>query len=854
MAAPGASGPGSANNPRKFSEKIALQRQRQAEETAAFEEVMMDIGSTRLQVQKLQMSHMRGSYYGGSLPNVNQMSSGASDFQGPPQSQLDARSTRHGGLVERVHHRDPRRMMSPLRRYMRQVDSSPYGASYLSPQPESSWRRTLPWGAYPSDTAQLFRLPSALNRTNSDSALHTSVMNPAPQEPYPGPPQGGPTASRRTGFPFGVPAIEESQADGGRLLSPCDARKMPAASPRPKSCEVPGINIYPSVDQPSSVPPVPSVLNTGGSLPDLTSLHFPSPLPTPLDPDESGFSSLSGGSSTGNLASTMTHLGISRIGLPPGYDSGFPSAVPTPLSRQSLQSSLSNPNLQTSLSSASLQTSYSNPSLQSSLSSQSLPSSLSNQSLSPSASSPSSPSSSSFPLASLNTSPRRRVPLSPLTLPMAADSRRPHQKQFSPTMSPTLTSITQGVPLDTSRFPSEQRLPPYHYSHPNLLHQSQQRVHQSHQSAQDSQQPLHQSAQDSRQPLHQFAQDSQQPLHQFAQDSQQALHQFAQDSQQPLHQFAQDSQQALHQFAQDSQQPLHQLAQDSQQPLHQFAQDSRQPLHQFAQDSQQPLHQLAQDSRQPLHQLAQDSRQPLHQLAQDSRQPLHQLAQDSRQPLHQSQHSIQEGQSSLHQSQHRPQQQSQNPLAEVSQKPLPQTSPRKNHTVMSGMPPYAYPQHPGGPFYQPSLGDYNSLLSSLFDDCDLQLSAQHASRLSQQFEQCNMVEGDRLGLSGSYFPGEYPPVQNSGSSQSLKNLHNRSHHDPIPNIILTAVDSPPGFSKEITSALSAVPGFEMDQSLGLEEDLNIEPLTLDGLHMLSDPYAPLTDPLVEDSFRSDRLQ
>lgn len=64
-----------------------------------------------------------------------------------------------------------------------------------------------------------------------------------------------------------------------------------------------------------------SLLNTGGSLPDLTSLHFPSPLHTPLDPEESGFGSLSGGSSTGNLASTMTHLGISRSGLPPAFDS-----------------------------------------------------------------------------------------------------------------------------------------------------------------------------------------------------------------------------------------------------------------------------------------------------------------------------------------------------------------------------------------------------------------------------------------------------------------------------------------------------------------------------------------------------
>lgn len=36
-----------ANNPRKFSEKIALHNQKQAEETAAFEEVMKDLSITR---------------------------------------------------------------------------------------------------------------------------------------------------------------------------------------------------------------------------------------------------------------------------------------------------------------------------------------------------------------------------------------------------------------------------------------------------------------------------------------------------------------------------------------------------------------------------------------------------------------------------------------------------------------------------------------------------------------------------------------------------------------------------------------------------------------------------------------
>jgi len=37
----------SSNNPRKFSEKIALHTQKQAEETAAFEEVMKDLNISR---------------------------------------------------------------------------------------------------------------------------------------------------------------------------------------------------------------------------------------------------------------------------------------------------------------------------------------------------------------------------------------------------------------------------------------------------------------------------------------------------------------------------------------------------------------------------------------------------------------------------------------------------------------------------------------------------------------------------------------------------------------------------------------------------------------------------------------
>ncbi|XP_062048292.1 CREB-regulated transcription coactivator 2 isoform X4 [Lepus europaeus] len=478
MATSGANGPGSAttsaSNPRKFSEKIALQKQRQAEETAAFEEVMMDIGSTRLQAQKLRLAYTRSSHYGGSLPNVNQIGCGLAEFQSPLHSPLDSsRNTRHHGLVERVQ-RDPRRMVSPLRRYPRHIDSSPYSPAYLSPPPESSWRRTMPWGNFPAEKGQLFRLPSALNRTSSDSALHTSVMNPSPQDTYPAPTPPSVLPSRRGGFLdgemdskalpspvflFQVPAIEENLLDDKHLLKPWDAKKLSSSSSRPRSCEVPGINIFPSPDQPATVPVLPPAMNTGGSLPDLTNLHFPPPLPTPLDPEETAYPSLSGGNSTSNLTHTMTHLGISGgLGLGPGYDA---PGLHSPLSHPSLQSSLSNPNLQASLSSPQpqLQGSHSHPSLPaSSLAHHALPTtSLSHPSLSaPALSSSSSSSSTSspvlgaplYPASTPGASPRhRRVPLSPLSLPAGpADARRSQQqlpKQFSPTMSPTLSSITQ---------------------------------------------------------------------------------------------------------------------------------------------------------------------------------------------------------------------------------------------------------------------------------------------------------------------------------------------------------------------------------------------------------------------------
>ncbi|KAJ1060740.1 hypothetical protein K5549_019242, partial [Capra hircus] len=268
-----------------------------------------------LQLQKsqyLQLGPSRGQYYGGSLPNVNQIGSSTVDLPFQPSgflgealaaapvsltpfqsSGLDtSRTTRHHGLVDRVY-RERGRLGSPHRRPLsvdkhgRHVDSCPYGTVYLSPPADTSWRRT-----------------------NSDSALHQSTITPTQPEPFTG---GSQDAHQKRVLLLTVPGMEETASETDKNLSKqgWDTKKT---GPRPKSCEVPGINIFPSADQENTTALIPATHNTGGSLPDLTNIHFPSPLPTPLDPEEPTFPALSSSSSTGNLAANLTHLGIGAAG------------------------------------------------------------------------------------------------------------------------------------------------------------------------------------------------------------------------------------------------------------------------------------------------------------------------------------------------------------------------------------------------------------------------------------------------------------------------------------------------------------------------------------------------------------
>ncbi|XP_006885273.1 PREDICTED: CREB-regulated transcription coactivator 3 [Elephantulus edwardii] len=456
---PGAASPGSGSaNPRKFSEKIALHTQRQAEETRVFEQLMTDLTLSRVQFQKLQQLRLT-QYHGGSLPNVSQLRSSASAFQ-PSFHQADnVRGTRHHGLVERP----ARNRFHPLHRRSgdkpaRQFDGGSFGANYSSPPLDESWpRQHLPWK---EEKHPGFRLTSALNRTNSDSALHTSALSTKPQDPYGGGGQSawpaqylgccdGENDGHGEVVSFPGPLKEENLLNVPKPLPKqlWETKEIQNLSGRPRSCDVGGGNAFPHNGQNIGLLPFLGTLNTGGSLPDLTNLHYSEPLPASLDTGDHLFGSMSMGNSVGNLPAAMTHLGIRG--------------------------------------SSGLQSSRSNPSIQATLSKTSLSSSLNShpQTLVPSASalhpslrsfSRSNPSLSTTNLS--GPSRRRQTPVSPLTL-SSSETHQGFNRQLSSTSPLNPYPASQMVPSDRSPLaflPSEaqaQVSPPPPYPNPQELHQ-----------------------------------------------------------------------------------------------------------------------------------------------------------------------------------------------------------------------------------------------------------------------------------------------------------------------------------------------------------------------------------------------
>lgn len=233
-------------NPRKFSEKIALHHQKQAEETAAFEKIMREVSDATQKPEDIQLTNqyaMAGGRSGGTSPSRSPGQRGrASSSVGPMRRPAD-----------------------------RKHDTSPYGSTaYLSPPPDSNWRRT-----------------------NSDSALHQSCGGDQPAAAQP-------LSPHRPLHSHAHPHLHPHQNHHRRgdvyldVFSPIN----PANRPR-SSCEIPRIpnnnNVYKSGGDggggggggTTGGLACGELQMPGGSLPDLTSVHFPPPhyLPHRTSPD-----------------------------------------------------------------------------------------------------------------------------------------------------------------------------------------------------------------------------------------------------------------------------------------------------------------------------------------------------------------------------------------------------------------------------------------------------------------------------------------------------------------------------------------------------------------------------------------
>ncbi|KAI1301802.1 CREB-regulated transcription coactivator 1 [Halotydeus destructor] len=360
-------------NPRKFSEKIALHNQKQAEETAAFEQIMREvIGATRVssgpqanvalptQPQPIRNNHLNINQSvgtlrtAGSLPNVNRIAEHSSINLRDALDNLDAmqhgRETRErtrthspgASVISRSGHLHTGNGLvsssNNVREHRRSDTRSPYSQPYLSP-PDTNWRRT-----------------------NSDSALHHSAMLAEQQDINLYAPNS-PSSPRRST----VPSNSYGYLDHGQynnIHSTASNQPMAAWDPgkqnhhqhdfvnystspestalltpshsigsRPKSCEVPGIAIYPTQEDSNQVAnQIPLSSNTG-SLPDLANLHhYPAPLATPIDAEDQSVPVHQGNDSSTNNNSPNSPYGN---GAPPPSPYSTTSNCGSPYSPQS---------------------------------------------------------------------------------------------------------------------------------------------------------------------------------------------------------------------------------------------------------------------------------------------------------------------------------------------------------------------------------------------------------------------------------------------------------------------------------------------------------------------------------------
>ena len=249
-----------------------------------------------------------------SLPNVNHMSNSQRnttgiDLQSALNSLEEIKQGRAPSNRER-RHASPNSGTNMASRSHHSTIRSMHPTSHHSNKTSDHHRRASP--ASPYSTPYLSP-PDVWRRTNSDSALHQSALMAERNEGA----YCNASANQGRRSPVfvasssltnisnagdhnhhqhsSVPWVDErSQLESqkepppqytldGTILHSSNNGNSENNSLRPKSCDVPGITIYTSQEEPNTGHHHVPILANDGSLPDLTSFHFPAPLATPID-------------------------------------------------------------------------------------------------------------------------------------------------------------------------------------------------------------------------------------------------------------------------------------------------------------------------------------------------------------------------------------------------------------------------------------------------------------------------------------------------------------------------------------------------------------------------------------------
>ncbi|CAO1381447.1 unnamed protein product [Diamesa serratosioi] len=230
-----------ANNPRKFSEKIALLNQKEQEGNAEFEKIMREVSNATSKEEAAAASALAGLLTTPGYSNdINKSTNERSGSVGPQDNKdlikfpaTNARESRGRSVGG-----------GPMRSRSRNIDTSPYSSNnnaYLSPPTDSSWRRT-----------------------SSDSAIHQSLT------------QAQHSHSQQNMTMLNQHSLMQQTLNQQHLQMNNLQQDMKSRS----VSRLPGISIYPSGNDDTLQIPIG---NSTGSLPDLTLVHFQSPLSTPLD-------------------------------------------------------------------------------------------------------------------------------------------------------------------------------------------------------------------------------------------------------------------------------------------------------------------------------------------------------------------------------------------------------------------------------------------------------------------------------------------------------------------------------------------------------------------------------------------